>query len=228
LAETRQTDDCQRHKESQQGFRKVTYVFQIEEYSIMICEFNHKAKSGSCIHYLNNSDDIGLCKLPTQFLCVKDLMTRLPKLSHSSRIDFVHCRRKYYYRKIQGLQTKKSMLSEPVKLGTIWDRFIEAKYNGQNFKSRFWELVDVYDLSDEGVAKLYALIKAFTNIGLKIDLDVLIDCQHEFNFIDGDVVVTGFIDRAYDNCFIESKLSARPHPQYNFTAVDLFLIQRPI
>jgi len=188
----------------------------------MYCEFYHKTKDGICAHYIKGSlGDAGLCKRPTQFLCLEDLKTGLPKLSHSSRKDFAHCRRKYYYRKIQGLQVRKSMLSDPVKMGIIWDRFIEAKYNGQNFKSRFWELVDVYDLSDEGVSKLYALIKAFTNIGLKIDLDGFIGCQHEFDFIDGDVVVTGFIDRAYIDYFVESKLSARPdfyHIIHNITS----------
>jgi len=51
-------------------------------------------------------------------------------MSHSSRIDFAHCRRKYYYRKIQGLQVKKRILPEAVKMGIIWDKFIEDKYNG--------------------------------------------------------------------------------------------------
>jgi hypothetical protein len=187
----------------------------------MHCRLFHKTKNGSCIHYISNSDDIGLCKQSTQFLCLEDLKTGLPKMSHSSRIDFVHCRRKYYLRKIQGLRVKKSMLPEPVKMGIIWDEFLQYRYGGRNFKSRFWELVDEYDLSDESVAKKYSLIRAFINIGIKIDLDGFIGCQYEFNFIDGDVVVTGFIDRAYDNCFIESKLSARPdfyHIIHNITS----------
>ena len=96
----------------------------------MHCEFYHKTKTGSCIHYINNSGDIGLCKRTTLFLCLEDLKEGLPKMSHSSRIDFAHCRRKYYLRKIRGLQVKKSMLPEPVKMGIIWDKFLEDRYNG--------------------------------------------------------------------------------------------------
>jgi hypothetical protein len=102
------------------------------------------------------------------------------------------------------------MLSEPVKLGIIWDEFLQHRYSGRGFKSRFWELVHVYDLLNESVSKIYSLIKAFIKIGMKIDLDGFIECQHEFDYIDGDVVVTGFIDRAYDDHFVESKLSTRP------------------
>jgi hypothetical protein len=131
-------------------------------------------------------------------------------MSHSSRIDFAHCRQKYYLRKIQGLQTKKPMLPKPVKMGIIWDEFLQYYYNERHFQPRFWKIVDEYDLTDEEVAQLYATIKAFINIGIKIDKKGFIGCQQEFNFIDEEVVVTGFIDRAYDNCFIESKLSARP------------------
>jgi hypothetical protein len=79
---------------------------------------------------MDNADGIGLCSLPDMFRCAEDLKKRLPKMSHSSRIDFIHCRRKYYYRKIQGLQVKKRMLPEPVKLGIIWDKFLENKYSG--------------------------------------------------------------------------------------------------
>jgi len=53
------------------------------------------------------------------------------------------------------------MLPVAVKMGLIWDKFITSLYNGDKFKELFWHLVDVYDLSDSDVAKLYALIKAF-------------------------------------------------------------------
>jgi hypothetical protein len=96
----------------------------------MSCEFYNKTNGGPCAHYINNSGDIGLCGLPDMFLCREDLKTALPKMSHSSRTDFVHCRRKYYLRKIQGLHVKKRMLHEALKMGIIWDKFLENKYNG--------------------------------------------------------------------------------------------------
>jgi hypothetical protein len=142
-------------------------------------------------------------------------------LSHSSRIDFCRCQQLYYYRKILGIQVKRQMLPEPMKLGLIWDKFITSIYKGDKFKDQFWHIVDVFDLSDYGVAKLYSLIKAHRTIGIKIDRDGFIGCQHEFNCIDGECSIHGFIDLFFTNHFVEIKLSTRPdffHKVHNITS----------
>ncbi len=143
------------------------------------------------------------------------------RTSHSSRIDYCRCRQLYYYRKILGIQVKRKMLPAAVKMGLIWDKFMTANYNKKKFKDRFWHLVDVWDMSDSDVAKLYSLIRAFMVIDIKIDRDGFKSCQNAFEYIDGNIVVTGLIDRAYISHFAEVKLSTRPdfyHKIHNITS----------
>jgi len=142
-------------------------------------------------------------------------------MSHSSRIDFCRCRQLYYYRKILGIQVKRKMLPAAVKMGTIWDYFITSLYSREKFKDRFWPLVDAYDLSDQDATRLYALIKTHRIIGIEVEQDGFIGCQHEFNYTDGNTKVHGFIDRVYETFFVETKLSARPdfyHKIHNITS----------
>jgi len=140
-------------------------------------------------------------------------------ISHSSRNDFCRCRQLYYYRKVLGIQIKRKMLPGAVKMGTIFDKFITSLYNEEKFKELFWHLINVYDLSDSGVARLYAPIKAFITIGMRIDREGFIGCQRAFEYIDGDIVVTGFIDRGYNNYLVETKFSTRPDFYHRIHAI---------
>nr|BDD44338.1 hypothetical protein 14 [Desulfobacterales bacterium] len=116
---------------------------------------------------------------------------------------------------------KKPMLPDAVSMGIIWDRFTGAIYKGMPFKEEFWQLIDEYCLADAAVAKLYGLIKAFKAIGFNANSDGLVACQHPFTFSDSNVTVNGYIDRAYKNHFVETKLSSRPdfyHVIHNITS----------
>ena len=140
-------------------------------------------------------------------------------MSHSARIDFARCRQLYHYVRILGILVKLHMLPVAVKMGLIWDKFITSLYKSENFKELFWHLVDVYDLLDQDVAKLYALIKAHRTIGIKIDRDGFIGCQHEFNYADSECKVHGFIDRAYEDHIVETKLGTRPDFYHRIHAI---------
>lgn len=79
----------------------------------MGCEFYHQDRNGLCLNRIEGSpgDPPDLCRRESQFHCTEDLKKHLPRMSHSSRIDFCRCRQLYFFRKIHGLQIKKSMLA---------------------------------------------------------------------------------------------------------------------
>ena len=73
----------------------------------------------------------GFCQRPDMFQCVEAMRYKLPVISHSRLIDFIHCRRRYYHSVIEGLQVKPQHLPESVKLGKGWDLFIQHLYEGE-------------------------------------------------------------------------------------------------
>lgn len=116
---------------------------------------------------------------------------------------------------------KCEMLPEQVKAGIIWDAYQNSLHRGERFQSRFWELVDEYDLADGTVGRLYALIKASRTIGIAVNRDGLVACQSSFELVAGNVTVTGIVGRAYTDHFVEAKLSGRPdfhHRIHNITS----------
>jgi len=137
-------------------------------------------------------------------------------LSHSSRIDFCKCRRLYYYRKIEGITVRPTMLSPAIKMGIIWDRYIESRYLGLPFKDKFWELVDEYAIEDMEVAKMHGMIQAYRTIGIEPyyetkDGGIFRGCQHKFSIDENkDFTIIGFLDRAYSDHIVEVKMSSRP------------------
>ena len=98
----------------------------------MDCKFFVRSpKTSDCINYLDpkNPESPGFCKLSSEYFCIRDLHHIIPYLSHSSRMDFIQCRQKYYFRKLMGIYPKKQLSSDPLKLGSIWGMFIASRPN---------------------------------------------------------------------------------------------------
>lgn len=194
----------------------------------MTCKFYYY-RQGKCINEIPYDSDSSLCKIKSKFLCDNSLGEDDGDtqdddntkgggmiLSHSSKVAFIRCRRLLYYQKVLKLAVKPEMLALPVKLGAIWDEFIQSLYSGVKFKDRFWELVDKYSLDDTDVAKIFALMQAHRDLELTpvyetSDGGIFRGCQQKFEFVeDGDVTVIGYIDRAYSDHIVETKLTSRP------------------
>lgn len=187
----------------------------------MLCNYFYP-RDGRCAHTIYTGDRLNLCSVSTQFLCTlgeKEIFK--PKggvmhLSHSSREVFIRCRRAFFLQRIKHIKIRDKMLPLPVKLGMIWDKYMESTYLGIKFMEEFWRLVDTYDLDDMETAKMYGLISAHRKIGMQPQLEtsdggIFQGCQHKFEITDiGDFPVIGFIDRVHTNHITEIKLSARP------------------
>ena len=136
-------------------------------------------------------------------------------LSHSSRESFTRCRQAFYLSRIKRIGIRSSMLPLPVKLGAIWDKYIESRYLGVKFMDKFWSMIDEYGIeSDMDVAKIYALIQAHRTLEIEpqyetADGGMFRGCQHKFE-IPGEFPIIGYIDRVYSDHIVETKLTARP------------------
>jgi hypothetical protein len=53
---------------------------------------------------------------------------KLPSISFSRLVDFIHCKKRYKHAVLDGLKVKAEHLPEPLKLGTAWDIFIRSLY----------------------------------------------------------------------------------------------------
>ena len=108
------------------------------------------------------------------------------------------------------------MLSPAIKMGIIWDRYIQSRYFGLPFKDEFWRLVDEYAIEDMEVAKMHGIIQAYRTIGIEPyyetkDGGVFRGCQHKFSIDENkDFTIIGFLDRAYTDHIVETKMSGRP------------------
>jgi len=142
-------------------------------------------------------------------------------LSHSSRELFIRCRQAFYLQRIKRISIRNSMLPLPVKLGAIWDKYMESRYLGVKFMEKFWSMVNEYTIEDDmDVAKIYGLIQAHRQLEMEPyyetkDGGMFRGCQYKFEIPavcvkDGDFSIIGYIDRVYSDHIIESKLTARP------------------
>ena len=217
----------------------------------MDCKFYvHDPKTHDlCINYIEGDPGgVGVCKLPTTYLCIRDLNHILPAISHSSRNLFVHCRQAYYFHYIEGISVKKVRGSIPLKLGSIWGLFIQSRYNngiipetkkmgtdkqfaGKKFKAVFWDIANEYQLDEFSAAKLYALCKAFIILKVKVNLEDFDSVEKEFYIQDPQAIIHGFIDIAYSDHFVECKLSGSPdrfHSIMNIeNQVGTYLLSNP-
>ena len=206
----------------------------------MECKFYiHDPKTHDlCINYVDGDPGgVGCCKLPTNYLCIRDLNHILPSISHSSRNTFVHCRQAYYFHYIKGIYVKKNRGSIPLKLGSIWGLFIQSRHNNgkipatkkmgtdrqfanHKFKDVFWDIVNEYQLDGFAAAKLYAICKAFITLKINVDLKDFDSVEKEFYIIDPQAIIHGFIDIAYSGYFKECKLSGSPDRYHSIMNIE--------
>jgi hypothetical protein len=182
----------------------------------MECIRRIPASGKPCKHYIKSAQphEPGLCALPREFLCTEAMKKFFPRLSHSSKNEWIRCRYSYFLSHIENWEPMPSQMSDPVKMGAIWDKWLAECYRQEKYvgSSYLKELCKEYRVIEEDTvySKLHALCKAFVNIGMKLDTSQMLGTQFEINLLALDLNVIGYVDRAYHHYFVESKLSARP------------------
>lgn len=161
-----------------------------------------------CKHYIKSDikGHAGFCKLPTRFICEEALKVLNPPMSMSAMKSFLQCPYKYYLHYIRGISKKNTKLPSPLKVGSIWDTFMEMQAGGDT--PTFAEMVEKYHPTELEIAKIRGLVKAFKSLNIKI-------CKGETQkqlIIPTSAVnnVNGFMDICYPDGFAEVKLSGRP------------------
>lgn len=181
-------------------------------------KFSPNSDMSSCTYYelSVNENENGFCKRPEFYRCLATTVKVIP-LSHSSVQDFLTCHQLYYLRAIRGIQTKKSKLSSPLKMGSLWDSVLQ-KYIGKT-EVNIADIINEYEIDDKDVAKVKGLFRAYKELEIVVEeggnLQAKIDLKVGFeNVWHGKVpvelLITGYYDRKYQCYFVENKLSSRP------------------
>jgi len=174
-----------------------------------VCRMRIKARAKPCIHYSrpNEPGEPGFCTEGANFFCTEAMKKRLPSISYSRATDFIHCKRRYLHGVIGGLRMKPEHLLEAMKLGKVWDALTRSKYDTDFDPTK--EIVPL-QLSPEQAAKINALARAFADLKIALKKDGLLGCQYKVITQILNTNLVGFVDRAYEDHIVESKLSARP------------------
>ena len=163
-----------------------------------------------CRFYLRpaNADEPGFCRQETRFFCTESLRHKLPSFSYSSVTDFIHCKMRYFYRKIQTLELKPQHLPEAMKFGRVWDAFMRTHFE------EWYDYIPVIQevqMTPSQAARISALMRAYQDLEIKPNKDGLLGCQYEVSIPLGvKCNVRGFVDRAYEDYIVESKASSNP------------------
>lgn len=172
-----------------------------------ICPMLTPIEGTPCKHYIRDEKGKpGFCSQGTRFHCTEAMKKFLPAFSYSSLTDFISCKLKYYYRKVQGIQIKPQHMPAPMKLGRAWDLFIRHQYDGTEYTDKVKQL----QLSPEQLAKLSALMRAYDDLEIQIDTENLLGCQYKVSVPVGENQIIGVIDICHEDHIREIKLSARP------------------
>ena len=154
-----------------------------------------------------NQKETGFCGLQDYFRCIEACKKKLAPLSYSSLIDFIHCRLRYKHRKIDGIEIRPAHLSEAMKIGMAWDTFCNTQFS---LELKLFDTIQSLQLSPLQMAKYSALVRAFNDLEVDLDMKDLLGAQYEIGVPVGDTCITGFVDRAYRDHITEVKLSGRP------------------
>ena len=173
------------------------------------CQMLNPGDGLPCRSYIRPKDpaEPGFCSQPEIFRCPEAMKKKLPFISYSRLTDFIACRRKYYHGVVEGLQVKAEHLPEPIKLGRAWDAFIHHLHD-ENFDHLAG--IQSRQLSPEQTAKISALMRSYKELEVSVDKEGLVGCQYKIHAPIGTTNIIGFVDRAYENCIVETKLSSRP------------------
>ena len=171
--------------------------------------------STKCLHYRSSSDaSAGLCSLPNEFRCIEAIENTAMKLSHSSLMNFLRCKRLYYYNNIKGLRVRPEMLSQPLLMGGLYDKYMEMEYNtGKEIE------IDKTNMTNVSIVKVKTIMRVIRDLELKPQLDGYISSQFHFDCKLDDALVQGYYDRKYSDHFVEMKFTGSP--QYYNTAFEI-------
>ena len=174
----------------------------------IICKQLIPDNNSPCRHYIRsiNANEPGFCKQFTRFRCTEAMKVKLSPISYSSFTDYVHCKERYKHRNIDGLQMKPEHLPEPLKLGRAWDAYGQYLFDGTDHQ----QVIAPLQLSESQQAKINGLARAYQDLEVSINKVGLMGFQSKFHVPVGQEQIIGYVDRAYDDYIVESKLSGRP------------------
>jgi len=171
----------------------------------MKCKYLVPGSDLPCAFYLrpDDPDGVGFCSKTSMFLCTEAMKHKLTPISYSQLSDWSACKMRWYYRVVMGLKPTAENTPEPMRMGAAWDRIQTHLYTGTDIN------LDDLLLSDTQTSKLRALYRAWDELELTSS-DTVLGVQHKIKTLIGQNVITGVVDRCYEDYFIESKLSSRP------------------
>jgi hypothetical protein len=184
------------------------------------CPYITPTPDSICAKYMPNDSESqpGFCSAKYSFLCTEDLSNKLPRLSFSSIKNFLRCQEYYWLRNIKGVERKPYFLNEALKAGTIWGMYLAFKH-GYKHELCKNDLIEKYQPSDVTLAKLNALMRSYCELGIVKNSDCI--CEKEFFIPFHNWQLYGFIDRAYDDHIVESKLTTRPDNYLSIPQIEL-------
>lgn len=182
------------------------------EYEKQDSRNNNKADANKTDPKKTDPKPVRLCGLPNRWLCVKDMQYRLPALSVSAILDYCQCKYKFWLKHVIGLELKPEKKSQAMLMGIIWDKYFQDMADIEGV----FDIPEYELLYEENLAKVYALIMAFQELGMhekycKEYKKEFVEFQYQVHFNIGEQLVVGYVDRVYPDYIVETKLSARPN-----------------
>jgi len=180
------------------------------------CDRHEPDSLEPCKYYVrpDNKGEAGFCKLPSKFRCTEAVKRKCPRLSHSSIQDFIRCKRLYYYKHILGLRVKSTNMSVPVKLGSIWDAYIQTKLNPScDTSADPFLMIEELQVQPHDAARIMALIRAYEKLGVREETEThgkFIGAQVTREAQIGNAVIRGVYDAKWAGWFSEYKLTGNP------------------
>ena len=160
-----------------------------------------------CKHYIDpfHDTEAGFCSTKKIFRCIESLKTHLPTLTQSAVKAFCSCKESFRLQYIKGINALREELPNPVKMGSIWDAYIDSHVSKSTF--HLTDLVEKYQVYPSDVAKLKALARAFRKIGFNLrSSDAQTQYKITYNGV-GNHVVSGYVDIAYEFSITEIKFT---------------------
>lgn len=178
----------------------------------MRCPRFSPGEDSVCSHYIPSTNGkAGCCMLRSRFLCQEDESQFGRPLSFSSVRTYLQCRFKYYLRYILGYRLRPEHTPAPLALGKLWGLWLQHQYEPELVTStHLKEHISETRMYLEDAARVRALTRAFRALGLRINKDEFLGCEYPVEYPVAGRTLIGYIDRAYEDEIVESKLSARP------------------
>jgi len=190
------------------------------------CDKMVSTPDSPCIHTILDKDgNISMCALPDQFRCTEAIKANAIWLSHSAVQDYLRCKRLYWYKNIRGVELLPQYLSDPVKMGKLWDKLQSLRYGVDDVtETTVADYIDELQIPDVCRAKVSAVYRAYCDL-IEPDKKDLVGLQQHFiwHYWDkpvGDIIVHGYYDRLYKDRFVECKFTSDQRYYNNVWALN--------